>query len=265
MILSQDVLSKIFLFADAKELGRIAAVSKAWKAVLGEREQTIWESLMENRYPRLARLVRLGPDVENGYSWKKGFKTRSSSPFEPVGVNRDLQKDLETVFSPRGIVAFTNCCKIECSGAYNEVDESFRVRQDDGIYFIRFTLNGMNYSPDKYVMFAAMSNKSKDKGDSEYCFHGIAISYGSLEYLYEHWEQEQQLIAQFCAVIGLEEGEFKIHKPKSIRTCIMVENYKPLQLEPMHWGESDFEEDDEEFEVDDDDEEFGVDDDEVEY
>ena len=219
MILSQDVLSKIFLFADAKELGRIAAVSKTWKTVLDEGEQTIWGSLMENRYPHLVRCIRMGPDVndkQNGFNWKEGFKTRSSTAYGPF--NRDLQKDLETVFSPRGIVAFSNCCKFECSSAYNLRDENFRVRQEDGIYFIRLHLNGMNYYP---------------------CVDTIPFMYGSLEYLNKHWEQEQQLIAQFCAVIGLEEGKYTIQKPKSIDRCIIVEKFKPLHLEPEKYEEDD--------------------------
>lgn len=126
--LPSDILSKVFHFADPKDLASITLVSQEWKNSLEEAEQTIWRSLMEKKDVRLAKIIAMGPNVDNEYSWKAGFKILvGASAFEPVGVNKQLQKDLETVFSPRGIVAFSNCCHFRCSAAYNEFgDDNFQ-------------------------------------------------------------------------------------------------------------------------------------------
>lgn len=55
----------------------------------------------------------------------------------------------------------------------------------------------------------------------------IPARFSSREYLNENWEHEYKLLAQFCAVIGLEEGEYK---PKPRREYVLIETLKPFSL-----------------------------------
>ena len=126
-----------------------------------------------------------------------------------IGRRRQLQADLETVFRPLGIVAFSTCCNYACSGSYNE-DGTFLGREDDGIYYIRLHLDGMNFDPEPVQ---------------------VAASYGSWEYLDMHWDTECQMLAGWCAVLGLKEGDYTIMKPESIKTCVLISLKKHPELE----------------------------------
>ena len=66
---------------------------------------------------------------------------------QEMAFNENLQHELERVFKPMGLVAYSNCCRWGCTGAYDEDDAEF-VPRNKGIYFIRLHLNGMNYRPE---------------------------------------------------------------------------------------------------------------------
>lgn len=247
LILS-DTLVGVFPFLDIQDISSIVRVSKTWKIAFEMIEESVWETLMTKYYPHLANIIRMGPthivDGKNHqqqenkkrkiesrtnntsttnqddivavadpkFTWKESLKIKigSSSSYKPVGLNRTLQKDLEVVFRPRGIVAFSNCCQYYCSGAYNE-DSSFQTRSTGGIYFIRLHLNGMNYDPERTF---------------------VAASYYSWEYLMKNWETEYQLLVQWCAVLGLTNpGDYIIEKPESIEHCVTIHFKKYFKLE----------------------------------
>lgn len=58
--------------------------------------------------------------------------------------NKNLQAALEAEFRPLGIVPFSNCCRLGCSGTFEEEDPDFDIRST-GVFFIRLHLNGLNY------------------------------------------------------------------------------------------------------------------------
>jgi hypothetical protein len=211
------VFSKAFLRFDAKDAASIFCVSKKWKADLESVQEELWESLVIRRHSaRLAAILRaiVSPssaalsDRKSSF-WRNVLRTKATSEFVPRGLNRQLQADLETVFRPLGIVAFSTCCNYACSGSYNE-DGTFLGREDDGIYYIRLHLDGMNFNLEPVQ---------------------VAASYGSWEYLDMHWDTECQMLAGWCAVLGLKEGDYTIMKPESIKTCVLISLKKHPELE----------------------------------
>ena len=45
---------------------------------------------------------------------------------------------LETEFKPLGIVAYSNCCRYGCSGAYNEDDPNFEGRDSTECFWLLY-------------------------------------------------------------------------------------------------------------------------------
>lgn len=123
--------SQVFLFTNLKDIPEIACVSKEWNAalkVVGEQDE-LWESLFAAQCPRLAKIVKdyYLSDPSATKQWKDMLKTRIVSPFKPDPLNKDFQKDLETVCSPMGILAFSNCCTC-CTSSYLEGGMAFPSR-----------------------------------------------------------------------------------------------------------------------------------------
>lgn len=124
--------------------------------------------------------------------------------------NQEIKDKLQNYFEPLGIVAYSECCRWGCTGSYDEGNPDFVVRKTDGLYFIRFHLDGMNYNPNE---------------------RSVAASYVDHNYIMDNWESEEKLLKKFCQIIGLEEDEYEIIKPKKQETCIMIEFKKPLELQ----------------------------------
>jgi len=124
-------------------------------------------------------------------------------------LNEELQENLKMHFKPLKIVAFSNCCRWGCTGSYDEEDRTFEGR-DKGIYFIRLHLNGMNYL-----------------ANPKYCY----AQYTDYHYLMDHWSEERNLLVQWCKVLGLLEGQFKIVKPESDIQAIQINFQQPLNLD----------------------------------
>ena len=128
--------------------------------------------------------------------------------FYKTSLNKDLQDKLAEHFRPLGIVAYSNCCRPGCSGTY-EQDDDFKDRKL-GIYMFRLHLNGMNYS------------QEVDR---------ISIHWGEkIKWLEEHWEQETQLIDEWCQIV-CPGTTYQIEKPTSKKRAIMLNFDTPLILE----------------------------------
>lgn len=123
-------------------------------------------------------------------------------------INQDLQKRLEEKFKPLGIVAYSNCCRLGCTGTYGE-DYGFQMREK-GILFFRLHLNGMNYREHPKT---------------------IPIIYDDYNYLIEHWNEECDLIKEWCSTVGA--NIEKIEKPLSNDIAIKLSFTKHLNLEKM--------------------------------
>ncbi len=123
--------------------------------------------------------------------------------------NKALQEKLKQHFKPLGIIAFSNCCRHGCTSTY-EIDSDFELRPN-GIYFIRLHLNGMNYQ----------SNPKK-------CY----ASYDDFDYLQKNWEDEKQLVVQWCSCLGLKTGQYEIAMPVSPQDHgVKIEFEKPVRLD----------------------------------
>lgn len=133
-----------------------------------------------------------------------------------MSLNLELQHKLELEFARLGIVAYSNCCRMGCTGTYEEDDDNFTVREK-GIYFFRLHLNGMNYDP---------------------LVDHVRVNYNDFYYLTKHWDEECEIIVRWAKIVGVDVA--RIDKPLSDETNIGVFFSKPLQLEP-----SDFEDDSE--------------------
>lgn len=130
-----------------------------------------------------------------------------------MALNQNLQAQFEQIFKPQKLVAYSNCCRYGCCGSYAEGDAEFEAR-DKGIFFIRLHLNGMNYNPHPDSCYA---------------------QYQDHAYLMQNWDTEHGILAQWCGVLGLAEGEFTIHKPANEREAIRIDFGRPLNLdEPVY-------------------------------
>ncbi len=130
-------------------------------------------------------------------------------------LNEDLCKELERVFKPLGVIAFTRCCS-ECTDTYN-TDEDFEMREDGGVHFIRLHLAGMSYDPNPKDCYAM---------------------YEDFEYLMEHWDEELKLLTQFCRIVtGNKQNNsnlgFRIEKPKDVSKAVAIYFDEPLKLDPI--------------------------------
>jgi hypothetical protein len=136
-------------------------------------------------------------------------------------LNADLKSRIEEVFKPLRIIGYSGCCRLGCTGSYDEFDRSFVLRTK-GITYFRLHLSGMNY--DSFPT-------------------GANVHYeGGVEYLNAHWDEELALITQWCGLLGLALGEFKVQRPRTSAECITVTFARPLVLElkPKAEDESDY-------------------------
>lgn len=124
-----------------------------------------------------------------------------------VSKKKIIAINLQKHFKNLGIAAFTNCCRIGCTGTYEE-NESFEYREN-GIIFVRLHLNGMNFT----------SNPSS-------CF----AYYQNYDYLNQNWEEELEHLKTWCNIIGLEEKDYSIIKPENETKAIKIEFFKNLHL-----------------------------------
>ena len=128
-------------------------------------------------------------------------------------MNRALGLKLEAHFKPLGIAAFTCCCRYRCTDTYAEDDPAFdEISRDQGIYFMRFNLDGMNY------------NETPE---------GFYAFYQDFDFLMQEWESEKELLVKWCTIIGLKPSEYTIDKPENAAKGIHVSFSKPFSLEPI--------------------------------
>lgn len=142
-----------------------------------------------------------------------------------MGINQELKDKLEKVFKPLGIVAWSGCCRWGCTGSYGgdgQSEEEFKSR-DNGIYYIRLHLDGMNYYPDVTSCYTSYCCEDEDK---------------AYEYLMEHWKQEIKYLHWFCETLGLRTDEYEISKPESDKTAIGIHFKRSLGLDPLLEPES---------------------------
>jgi hypothetical protein len=125
-------------------------------------------------------------------------------------LNAKLQQDLEAEFKPLGIVAYSNCCRLGCTGTYEEDDPDFKINEEGGIFFIRLHLNGMNYNSQPKAVYA---------------------QYENYDYLMQHWAAEEAKLDQWAAILGLQKGDYTINKPPNQHNAIEIKFEKQVQLE----------------------------------
>jgi hypothetical protein len=129
---------------------------------------------------------------------------------ESPRLNDNLQTELEAAFKPLGIVAYSNCCRLGCTGTYEEDDPDFKITDKDGIYFIKIYLSGMNYIHNPQSAHA--------------CYY-------KFDYLMSNWEAEESKLDHWASILGLSKDEYFIKKPQNQQEAIHIEFHKPLALE----------------------------------
>lgn len=139
-------------------------------------------------------------------------------------MNQGLKEHLEEEFKPLGIIAWSGCCRLGCTGSYDEGDANFQLR-DRGITYFKLFLSGMNYD---------------SRPDSCY------VQYTDLDYLNDNWDTEEALIHKWCSIVGLHPGAYNVERPKDENTAIGIHFNRHLVLDY---------EPDEEYEEDEEDEE----------
>jgi hypothetical protein len=146
-------------------------------------------------------------------------------------LNEELCDELESVFKPLGIVAFSRCCRWGCTGSYDEEDPNWceKTGRQKGIYYIRLHLDGMNYDPAPECCFAM---------------------YSDFEYTMNHWDEECELLMRFCRIVYGDEkngknSRFRIEKPENESRGIGIFFEDPLTLQPMPADEEEDEDEDE--------------------
>ena len=137
-------------------------------------------------------------------------------------LNKELCQDLERVFKPLGVTAFTRCCG-NCKDNYEDHDRDFEEREDGGVYFIRLHLDGGGYDPEPDNCYA---------------------HYEDFDYIMNNWDDELKLLTLFCRVVYRDEMNkqnfrFKIEKPASQNEAICISFIDPVELDPMPKREED--------------------------
>ena len=119
----------------------------------------------------------------------------------------NLSDRLKLEFKSKGIVAFSFCCRPGCSGTYDE-DSEFDYRKN-GIFFIRLHLSGMNFdaNPDQ-----------------------CSVYYSNFNYLIKNWKQEEDILHDWCKIVGLLKNDYQIIKPNSENNSIIIKFKKQLLL-----------------------------------
>ena len=125
-------------------------------------------------------------------------------------LNHALAHKLEAHFKPLGIAAFSRCCRFRCTATYADDPVFEDLSRDQGIYFIRFHLDGMNYN-------------ERPKGASAY--------YCDFDYLMREWESEKALLVQWCSILGLKPGDYTIEKPRNENIRVLIDFAAPYILE----------------------------------
>lgn len=125
-------------------------------------------------------------------------------------MNQDLKQRLEKTFKPLGIIAWSGCCRLGCTGSYDEDDDTFQLRKC-GIVFFKLFLSGMNYV-------------SRPKS----CY----VQYTDWNYLKNNWDAEKALIRKWCRIVGLRSGEYTVDFPKDEKAAIGIHFNQPLTLDP---------------------------------
>jgi hypothetical protein len=125
-------------------------------------------------------------------------------------MNKTLKQRLEAAFKHKGIVAYSACYRLGCTGSY-ESDEDFRCRE-----------NGI-----------ARTNGR------------MALGLGwVIVWLDANWGEELALINTWCGIVGLGPDDFTVVKPESDSRAIEVRFTNPLQLdrEEVEMGDGEGEE-----------------------
>ena len=160
-------------------------------------------SMSSERDSLLARVAKLEKEMKAANRMRKRL--------EVPGINHPLAMKLEAHFKPLGVAAFSRCCRYGCTDTYAE-DPAFKeISRDQGIYFIRFHLDGMNYDDQPENFFAY---------------------YQDFDYLMQEWESEQPLLVKWCSILGLKPSEYTIVKPENENQSIMVKFSEPFSMEP---------------------------------
>lgn len=210
-MLHGNILSHILSFSHVRDIPTIATICFIWNAALGDVYDEICRRTVHRHYPRLHELKLLEEECLAGGTGTGAFATstyrgilkrRLTMQYKPTGLNQEIQKDVHTIFAHRGIVGFSNCCS-RCTESYYEYDPTFRLRHEEGILCFKAYLNGPNFT----------------RGMCD----GVAVCYGELKYINDHWEEECKLMDLWCRVVGLEKGDYSFEKPKCINCAVMVE------------------------------------------
>lgn len=132
-------------------------------------------------------------------------------------MNENLKQRIEDVFKPLGIIGYSGCCRLGCTGAYDETDRNFRLR-DKGIIYFKLFLSGMNYYQDVRVVY---------------------VQYSDIGYLHGNWEQEKGHIDRWCGLLGLHNGEYEIERPETEEMAITVRFNRALGLDAEQYDDDD--------------------------
>ncbi len=135
-------------------------------------------------------------------------------------MNATLADKIKDVFKTLGIIGYSRCCRLGCTGSYDERDDEFIIREK-GICYFKLFLSGMNYDqhPQK-----------------------ISVVYDDFQFLMQNWDDEKALVDRWCDVIGLKNGDYSVEKPDSVVKCIIIRLNQPLNLEECDYSDEDEEE-----------------------
>ena len=126
--------------------------------------------------------------------------------------NKELCDELERVFKPLGIVAFTrwnDYMTLTYAG-----DRDFEAREDGGVHYIQLVLAGKHYNPNP---------------------KSCSAMYENFDYLMNNWDKELELLTQFCHIVtgNKQNAGFRIEKPSDASESVLISFDKPLNLDPV--------------------------------
>lgn len=106
------------------------------------------------------------------------------------------------------------CCRVGCSGSYDETDPQFRLREHGIQYFMLF-LDAKGVNHNKEIQY-------------------VYVCYSDRDYLFQNWDQEMSIIRNWCSVLGFGFDDYHIVLKETFRSIpeLFIEFFhEPLILD----------------------------------
>ncbi|KAL3928275.1 MAG: hypothetical protein SGARI_005089 [Bacillariaceae sp.] len=191
-VLSNDgLVCTVLSFVELKEVPTVSLVSHQFKKAVTVVQPGLCQAWIRQHYPHIEPLIQLLP-TKYRCEWSRyvqqALQISSRRSEKSAGLNTQLQKELEILFHPIGVLSFANCCcNARCALANYH---GFQFRDDFSLFF-RLYVDGPNVS---VVVTGDRQNKFMDEWDNT--------------------DNIKDLIRVWCGALGMHQSEYQVTEPE---------------------------------------------------